>query len=276
MRAISGQLFADSSPSADLQLSLASRLRARMAETGSLEYSLIWSEWRIDGQEPICALLASARRTFGSDCIGWPTPDTDHSAPSMATRLRGGRQASLPAAAQGWMTPRANDAHGSKYHYQGGNHSKPVLTLAGQASGWSTPTSRDGKGRDLPSRHGAASLPTQALGWATPKATDGEKSTGMSQQRMATRAISDNLVSQAHGTTSNTSHAENSTAVSSPGALNPALPLWLMGFPSDWLMVAPGRIRRSRASSPASGTRSTPTLRRNSFERIAKAKASNT
>lgn len=75
----SGPSSSDSSPSADLQQSLASRLRARLDVTGSLEYALTWKDWAMRSGPPICALRASVRRTSDSGCSGWGTPTTrDH------------------------------------------------------------------------------------------------------------------------------------------------------------------------------------------------------
>ena len=75
MRAISGPPGSPSSGSECLQSSLESRLRALMDGLGSLEYKLIWKHWDMPWGPPICALRASARRTSGKDCSGWPTPD---------------------------------------------------------------------------------------------------------------------------------------------------------------------------------------------------------
>ena len=71
-----GQLSVGSSSSVDLQRSLESRLRQRLAGNGSPEYALTWKHWPMPAGEPICALRASGRRTSGSDCSGWPTPVT--------------------------------------------------------------------------------------------------------------------------------------------------------------------------------------------------------
>ena len=77
--AISGPLFNLSSPSADLQWSLESRLQAAMGESGSPLYALTWSHWDMPAGLPICRLRASARRTSGNGYGGWPTPiDNDH------------------------------------------------------------------------------------------------------------------------------------------------------------------------------------------------------
>ena len=73
--AISGQLGSSSSASVDLQRSLASRLQALTASSGSVLYRLTWRERVTASGLRICALRASAPRTFGSDSSGWPTPD---------------------------------------------------------------------------------------------------------------------------------------------------------------------------------------------------------
>ena len=73
---ISGPYGATLSPSAVLQLSLESRLRANLGVTGSLESELTWKHWDMKSGPQICALRASTRRTADKDFTGWPTPDT--------------------------------------------------------------------------------------------------------------------------------------------------------------------------------------------------------
>jgi len=70
-----GPLFDTSSPtpSADLCAFLESKLRAALDVNGSPEYALTWRQWDMPQGPQICALRASARRTSGSDCGGWPT-----------------------------------------------------------------------------------------------------------------------------------------------------------------------------------------------------------
>jgi hypothetical protein len=72
----SGPLFTASSPSASLQRSLESRLRARTDVNGSLEYALTWRQQDMPSGPPICALRASARRSGGNGFTGWPAPNT--------------------------------------------------------------------------------------------------------------------------------------------------------------------------------------------------------
>jgi len=71
---ISGPLFTRLSPSADLQSSLESKLRARMDVSGSPEYVLIWRPLDMPAGPQICALRASARRISETAYSGLPTP----------------------------------------------------------------------------------------------------------------------------------------------------------------------------------------------------------
>ncbi len=94
----SGPCSPNSSAPASLQQSLANRLRQRLAGNGSPEYSLTWKEWAISGQEPICALRASAHRTSGKGCGGWPTPGEDNA--NNAYGQKGTDYSDLPTTAQ--------------------------------------------------------------------------------------------------------------------------------------------------------------------------------
>ena len=123
----SGPLFTASSPSARLQLSLESRLRAQMGVNGSPEYALTWKHWDMPAGPPICALRASELRTKDSGFIGWPTPNVPNGGRSIShTQMRGrtayhnGKkvQIGLEAAARmvrlrPWATPRARDHKGN-------------------------------------------------------------------------------------------------------------------------------------------------------------------
>ena len=70
--ATSGPLFNNSSPSADLCMSLGNRLAANLEGSGSPLYKLIWSTWDMPAGPQICRQRASARRTSGKDFSGWP------------------------------------------------------------------------------------------------------------------------------------------------------------------------------------------------------------
>lgn len=81
-----GLTSTDLFPSADLQSSLESKLRASMALDGSPEYVLAWREQAMPVGLQICALRPRARHTKGRGIIGWPTP----------TARDGGRGTQLP------------------------------------------------------------------------------------------------------------------------------------------------------------------------------------
>jgi len=191
------------SASAALQQSLASRLQARLAGLGSPEYSLTWKAWAISGQEPICALRASVRRTSGSDCGGWPTPRAHSSTEDQENlKSRGERPSkngsNLEASAQlldGWSTPQAHDATGrseTQKEIHGSKHGCRCLVLDAKKvilGDWATPTSskttpqsRDNKflARDtilqLGSDQQFKSLEKFVpAGWCSPMAQDGSR-----------------------------------------------------------------------------------------------------
>jgi len=72
-----GPLFEGSSPSAALQQSLESRLRAALDVNGSPEYELTWKHWDMPSGLPICALRASARHTSGKVVLGGRRQDQE-------------------------------------------------------------------------------------------------------------------------------------------------------------------------------------------------------
>lgn len=117
--ATSGLPFVPSSPSAALQQSLESRLRASLDADGSLEYSLTWKEWGMPSREPICALRASARPTSDNGSTGWAIPrvtnngNLGHPKRAMNRKSRLEDQCYLA----GWPTPISNDELGSTHCY---------------------------------------------------------------------------------------------------------------------------------------------------------------
>ena len=243
--ATSGPLFSASSPSADLQLSLESRLRALLDVNGSPEFVLTWKAQDMPAGVPICRLAASARRTSGLGCSG---------------------------AVSGWGTPCANPAGSTPERFlqrkrdsvaRGHSMGICLTDLALQMTAWATPTARDwrsGEASEATHARNARPLNEQMVAaWSTPRASDGEKggpnqSFGAGGQPLpAQMAHSGQTLSGSPATTA------------SRGVPNPAFPSWLMGYPAEWLWNAPAKAPRPRfkkrarsAASPlgaGSGTR---------------------
>jgi hypothetical protein len=97
-----------------LESCLASRLRARLVDAGSILYRLTWRHVLTPSRRVCFLLRASARRTKDTGYGGWPTPVM-------------------------------NDAAGSDYAYGNGDRTKVTLKLGGVAklAAWATPTTRD-------------------------------------------------------------------------------------------------------------------------------------
>ena len=142
--ATSGPSSSVLSASAALQSSLASRLQAKMACSGSTLYKLIWKVRPTPAQRPICALRASALRTSDSASTGWPTPTLEAkewSETAIAAWIdgkRGTHGLDLGAAAvmSGWPTPTCplpNDSDLSAFRWNPNKkQADPVLLLIGR------------------------------------------------------------------------------------------------------------------------------------------------
>jgi len=192
-----------------------------MAGRGSLLYALTWKHWDLPSGPQICALRASARRTSGNGCTGWPTATS-------------------------------NDATGSKYQYAGADHDKMTLKLCGAVDlvGWQTPRARGDAGGNRAQAGDVRNLEDQVqlAGWTTPSSRDWKDTLGMATTGIdpdgTERERLDQLPRQAAlvpGLTPGLCLVETESRGLRP-RLSPAFTLWMMGLPLVWFVTAPAKV----------------------------------
>jgi hypothetical protein len=244
---ISGQNSSALSPSAALQSSLASRLQARMAAHGSLEYELTWKELDMQSGPPICALRASARLTSDKDFTGFPSPRAEDSE-SCGARISRGVADTLTAVARltGYPTPKTPTGGANSKREERGSGGADLQEIA-QTTGWHTPHCP----RKNDFEHSKSTyLDRQASGWASTSARDykSEKATEEFNQKREEHPRGKPLSYQARGITGTSAISQTEKS----GALNPGLPRWLMGFPIEWCACAVTAMRSYRKSRKSS------------------------
>jgi hypothetical protein len=221
---ISGPPGSISSASVALQLSLVSKLKARLTTDGSTLFKLTWKEKTTPAGRLVYRLAASARRTSDNDSGLWPTPNTMEGGQTS----RGGKRKGelLMGGLVGWPTPNTMDTLER-------TKMRPSRAATGRETGYLTEAVVDY----------AAPLSS----WPTASARDWKDTSGMSETGTnpdgSTRSRLDQLPRVA-GLTAIGSPA----ATARPGQLNPAHSRWLMGLPPEWDACAPTVMPSSRKS----------------------------
>jgi len=184
-----GHISSISSASAALADSLASRFRAQTASLGSTLYNQTWKVRATPQLRLISARRASAPRTSGSDCIGWPNPHANSTTGAGSAGRGGGLNIQTAVTLTGWPTPTSQPA-GREYSDPDkamaralGPHANDLKDFA-QMAGWPTPRAEDAESTGFSSKRLAAgktpdklnALATHVLsGWVSPTAQDGSR-----------------------------------------------------------------------------------------------------
>ena len=230
--AIFGLSGSISSASADLTLSLVSKLKQRLTTAGSTLFNLTWREKVTPAGRLVSLLRASGRRTSDKDFGSWPTPQAMDTMtprdPATFDKWKNRKFVSnLPQAVLqhmgSWPTPKASEADKDSRTEQGAlnevmRNKGPSLSSVTVLASWPTASARD---------------------W---KDTPGMSETGTNPDG-STRSRLDQLPRVA-GLTVTGSPA----ATEKPGQLNPAHSRWLMGYPAEWDACAPTAMPSSRKS----------------------------
>ena len=240
---------------------------------------------------PICALRASARRTSGSGCTGWPTPKTKTGGPESAERKRelgrtesGGSDLEAVALVSGWPTPNAME--GGQTSRGGDRKDEPLMGGVAKLCGWPTPRSEDseqtGAHRGNLDTLNSAS---KAAGWVTPQNRDakGQSQNFCREDKPKDDCLPDQATLAGWATPQCMDHLPSSNlegrrkkggcvnlkdqvpdsgptpsgtpaGTAEPGeslALNPFFSAWLQGFPTVWTLCGLRAASRSRRSSKA-------------------------
>lgn len=287
-----GRSFMSSSASAGLSLFLGSRLQARLARVGSMEYRQTWRLLATPAGRPYWAHTVSARRTSDSGFFGagWPTVQV-HQGPNNGTNRGkdhgGDRQRKTPQNVKdlvaGWPSTKAKDGREWSPGSQPDSASGHGLGAVAQTvQGWSSPTCVDGRRGNQPPREHDTGVPLSQMVvgpldvWATPTA---HKLTPQSRDNRclardcllaeevegwATPVMMDSeaaggkeqtcLVNQATGRYADTSNA--GTERSGGSQLNPSFSRWLMGYRAVWDSCGAMAMRLCRLSRRRSSRRS--------------------
>jgi hypothetical protein len=238
-----------SSRSAGLQLSLESRLRARL--TGSDLCEVTWKKWVTPWGQSLFKPRARVRTISETDTGLWRTAsatDAQRGVHPNPTKKAG--QHSLNNQVSAWPTPTTRDHKDGPYC-----PNVPVNGLLGRMV-WPTPTSlspaKDGN-NEAGNSAGLVAIRKHAMAtWPTPCAMDPEsdpqvvidrkkrlsESTGVYRGPALPLGSMVRTEAAFHGSSEQTEK---------PGALNPEFVCWLMGYPEEWVSCGASATPSTRA-----------------------------
>ncbi len=258
--------------SADLQLFLENRLRAKLSTLGSTLYKLTWKPWVTPSGVSRSRLRASVLRTSETGRTGWPTPTVGNAMGSQSSEgmsatgmTPDGRKNAVSlnhvASLTGWTTPSARDwkdtpGMATTATNPDGSTRERLDQLPRQAvlAGWPTPKVADTRGNPYDKAEGDRREELRAsvslAGWPSPTSTDALRcpSENFSTPNITLNHAAVLAAGPARLTAGGQLLTGSSAGMESGGQLNPAHSRWLMGYPRVWDDCAVTAMPSSRKS----------------------------